>query len=133
MPKTFEIVSHEVHAELNEGPGTVGLDNFGRAADCEGGSGVEPKDKQEIPQQVGLLLGRLIALSLILAEKCYAEEHNSLETYSLLTGIPIKELADLEVRLMDFMDYRLVIRERDFNMLLAGQVDEVFNERNVRE
>lgn len=80
-----------------------------------------------------MLLGRLIALSLILAEKCYSEEQNTLEAYSLLTGITIKELADLEVRMMTFIDYRLIVRERDFNLLLAGKVEEVFSEPIPRE
>lgn len=56
------------------------------------------------------MLDRLIAMSLILAEKFYAEEQNTLELYSLMTGIPIKELAELEVKMMIHMDYHLMVK-----------------------
>jgi hypothetical protein len=43
---------------------------------------------------------RLVTTSFILAEKFSSEEHNSLETYSLLTGVPIKQLVALEASLL---------------------------------
>ena len=68
-------------------------------------------------------------MCVLLAEKCYAEEQNSSEAFSLATGIPIRELNSLEVKLMVLMDYRLVVRERDFGLLLEGDMAALFNER----
>ena len=58
----------------------------------------------------------------MVAEKCYEEEQNSTEAYSLVTGIPIKEINSLEAKLMILMDYRLLITEKEFNLLTQGDI-----------
>lgn len=68
----------------------------------------------------------------MLAEKCYAEEEqNSMEVYSLVTGIPVKDLAALETKLMILMDYRLVVQEGQFNLLLRGDIESLFEQRTT--
>jgi hypothetical protein len=46
------------------------------------------------------MLVRLIVVAIILAEKCYDDEENSFKNYSLVSGVPIKELILLESRLV---------------------------------
>ena len=53
-----------------------------------------------------------------------------MESYSLVTGIPIKELNALEVKLMVLMDYRFVINEGDFALLLQGDMDLLFLDKS---
>lgn len=65
----------------------------------------------------------------MLAEKCYSEEQNSVEVYSLATGVPIKEINLLELKLMTLLDYRLVIREREFELMAKGDLNTLFSER----
>ena len=67
------------------------------------------------------MLDRLIALGVLLAEKLYSDDEvNSLESYSLVTGIPMKELAELEIKMMDHLDYHLMVSEVDVSKLLEG-------------
>ena len=68
-----------------------------------------------------MLLDRLIALGVLLAEKLYSDDEvNSLESYSLVTGIPMKELAELEIKMVDHLDYHLMVSEVDVSKLLEG-------------
>ena len=53
-----------------------------------------------------------------------------MENFSLVTGIPIKELNALEIKLMILMDYRFVINEGDFTMLLQGDMDLLFLDKS---
>lgn len=68
-----------------------------------------------------MLLDRLIALGVLLAEKLYSDDEiNSLESYSLVTGIPMKELAELEIKMLHHLDYHLMVSEVDVSKLLEG-------------
>lgn len=58
---------------------------------------------------------------MLLAEKLYSDDEvNSLESYSLVTGIPMKELAELEIKMVDHLDYHLMVSEVDVSKLLEG-------------
>jgi hypothetical protein len=72
----------------------------------------------------------LVVVSVILAEKCYEEEETELEAYSLTTGVPIKHLAALEERILTLVDYRLLVREKDFELFAKGDIDSLFLERS---
>ena len=69
-----------------------------------------------------------MTVCVILAEKCYEEEQNTTEAYSLVTGVPIKDLNALEVKLMILMDYRLVIKEEEYSLLLQGNMNSLFSD-----
>jgi hypothetical protein len=77
------------------------------------------------------LLGRLIGVCALLAEKCYVDEEPCLEAYSLATGIPIRDLGRLELELMILLDYRLVVPEKEFTLLRSGDLDALFSEPNA--
>jgi len=44
----------------------------------------------------------------------------------LLTGVPIKDLACLEIKTLALLDYRLIAKEKDFEQLMRGDVDGLF-------
>jgi len=58
-------------------------------------------------------LYRLVTVSFLLVQKFSKEEHHSLESYSLLSGIPIKEIINLEAALLEILDFRVVPDERE--------------------
>ena len=81
-----------------------------------------------------MLLHRLIALGILLAEKLYSEDEvNSLESYSLVTGIPIKELAELEIKMMLHLDYHLMMPEVEISKLLDGDIEAIFHQQRNQE
>ena len=74
-----------------------------------------------------------MTVCVILAEKCYEEEQNTTEAYSLVTGIPIRDLNALEVKLMILMDYRLVLKEEQYNFLRQGNMNSLFSDADGSE
>ena len=50
----------------------------------------------------------------MVAEKVYSDEVTPVEVYSLASHIPIHDLRNIEAKLIVFLDYRLMVSERDF-------------------
>jgi hypothetical protein len=67
---------------------------------------------------------------MLIAEKCYEEEQNKTESYSLLSGITIKEINSIENRLLNLLEYRLLPRNAEVDLILRGDVDGLFLERD---
>jgi ribosomal protein L30E len=44
----------------------------------------------------------------IIAEKCFEEVQTETEAYSLVSGVPIKDLILLEGKVLIFLDYRIL-------------------------
>lgn len=51
---------------------------------------------------------RLIVVCVIIAEKCFEEVQTETEAYSLVSGVPIKDLILLEGKVLNFLDYRIL-------------------------
>ena len=51
----------------------------------------------------------------LLAEKLYSDDEYTIESFSLASGIPIKDLARLEEQVISLLEYELIITEREFN------------------
>ena len=66
---------------------------------------------------------RLVAVSILIAEKMYQEEHNSLEVYSLLSGIPIQQLATMEANLLFFLNFDLSISEEELGKFIKEELN----------
>ena len=45
----------------------------------------------------------------MLAEKMYEEEQHTLESYSLVSGIPMREITQLESKILLALDYQILI------------------------
>jgi hypothetical protein len=58
---------------------------------------------------------------------------NSLESYSLVTGIPIKELAELELKMMLHLNYHLMMPETEVSALLSGEIDALFDQQRNQQ
>lgn len=77
--------------------------------------------------------GRLLTVSLMLAEKVYEDEINSTETYSLLSGITIKDLNTIEAKICKIANYRIIPNEETTRYLMRGDIEKLFNERVVTD
>ena len=66
---------------------------------------------------------RLVVVSTLIADKVYQEEHNSLEVYSLLSGIPIKQLATMEANLLFFLNFDLSISEEELGAFIKEELN----------
>ena len=42
-----------------------------------------------------------------------------------MTGITIKDLAQLEIKMMILLDYRLFVEESDYNLLIQGEFEKL--------
>lgn len=56
----------------------------------------------------------------------YEEEHHSLESFSLVSGVTIRELSQLETKILLLIDYQAFIKEEDVLKLKSGKVNELF-------
>ena len=66
---------------------------------------------------------RLVAVSTLIADKMYQEEHNSLEVYSLLSGIPIQQLATMEANLLFFLNFDISISEEELGKFIKEELN----------
>jgi hypothetical protein len=65
----------------------------------------------------------LLTVTVLLADKMNQEQHNSLESYSLLSGIPIRHLIALEAHLLELLNYDLATSEEDIDLFLRREFD----------
>ena len=66
---------------------------------------------------------RLVAVSILITEKMYQEDHNSLEVYSLLSGIPIQQLATMEANLLFFLNFDISISEEELGKFIKEELN----------
>jgi hypothetical protein len=59
----------------------------------------------------------------------YEEEHHSLESFSLVSGVTIRDIAQLEAKILILIDFQAMIKEEDIFRLKTGKVDELFQSR----
>jgi hypothetical protein len=45
-----------------------------------------------------------------------------MESYSLITGVPIKDLALIEIKMVTLLDYRLLPKDKDYQLLKRGDI-----------
>lgn len=43
----------------------------------------------------------------MLAEKFHEDDHHSIEDYSLVSGVPIKEILNLEIKVFELLEFKL--------------------------
>ena len=60
-----------------------------------------------------------MTVCLILVGKLYEEEHISLETFSLLSGISISQLVAMESNLVDILDFDLIISGDELSKFMS--------------
>ena len=54
-----------------------------------------------------------MTICLLLVGKLHEDQHHPLETFSLLSGIPIKQLVNLEQELLDLLDFKVTVTEEE--------------------
>lgn len=57
---------------------------------------------------------RLILVCIILAQKIYSDFQDSLEVFSLASGVRIVQIVKLEYQIVDLLDFDLLISEREY-------------------
>lgn len=68
---------------------------------------------------------------LSIAEKFFEEEQNMIENYSLLSGVPIKDINQLETKVLLMVDYRILPETAQVDQMLRGDIDALFGERSA--
>lgn len=73
----------------------------------------------------------MIVVCLSIAEKFFEEDQNMIENYSLLSGVPIKDINQLEAKLLLMVDYRIMPESVQVDQMMRGDIDALFGERNA--
>jgi len=73
----------------------------------------------------------LIVVCLAIAEKFFEEDQNMIENYSLLSGVPIKDINLLETKLLLMIDYRILPETAHIDLMMRGDIDALFAERST--
>ena len=63
--------------------------------------------------------------------KFFEEEQNMIENYSLLSGVPIKDINQLETKVLLMVDYRILPETAQVDQMLRGDIDALFGERSA--
>ena len=54
-----------------------------------------------------------------------------IENYSLLSGVPIKDINLLETKLLLMVDYRILPESTQVDQMMRGDIDALFEERSA--
>lgn len=54
-----------------------------------------------------------------------------IENYSLLSGVPIKDINQLETKVLLMVDYRILPETAQVDQMLRGDIDALFGERSA--
>lgn len=72
----------------------------------------------------------MIVVCLSIAEKFFEEDQNMIENYSLLSGVPIKDINLLETKVLLMVDYRILPEIAQVDQIMRGDIDALFGERS---
>lgn len=54
-----------------------------------------------------------------------------IENYSLLSGVPIKDINLLETKILLMVDYRILPESTQVDQMMRGDIDALFEERSA--